>query len=139
MSSLAKTLITSLTILLVAGIVALVVVLNFNKGSTSGEGRSIDEMNELSYETPEVTTDLQDGRFVRIQFQLITDGKAGLKEVEKREFQIKNIIIKELAEMTEEDVKTGLSVLESNLQNNLNEVMTEGSITDVYTISKILQ
>lgn len=139
MNRLAKTMITSLAVLLVAGVVALVVVLNFNKESTSGEGRSIDEMNEFSFETPEVTTDLKDGKFVRIQFKLITDGKDGFKEVGKREFQIKNIIIKELAAMSEEDFKTGLSDLENNLQSKLNEVMTDGSITDVYTISKILQ
>ncbi|MBO1003799.1 flagellar basal body-associated protein FliL [Pseudogracilibacillus auburnensis] len=139
MNSLAKTMITSLVILLVIGVAALIIVLNFNKGSTKGEGRSIDEMNEYSYETPEVTTDLKDGKFVRIQFQIIADGKKGLKEVEKREFQIKNILIKELAVMTEEDFKTGLSDLEATLQSSLNEVMTDGDITDVYTVSKILQ
>lgn len=139
MNSLAKTMIISLTLLLGLGIVALVFVLNFNNETTKGEGRSIDEMNEYSYETPEVTTDLKDGKFVRIQFQVITDGKSGLKEVEKREFQLKNILIKELALMTEEDFKSGLSDLEATLQSKLNEVMTDGTITDVYTISKILQ
>lgn len=139
MNRLAKTMIASLSILLVAGIVTLVVVLNFNNSNTSGEGRSIDEMNDFSYATPEVTTDLSDGKFVRIQFNLITDGKDGLKEVEKRDFQIKNIIIKELAVMDEEDFKAGLTGLENNIKDSLNEVMTDGLITDVYTVSKILQ
>src|SRR5690625_1775615 len=139
MNKLMKTMITSLSILLVAGVVTLVSVLYFNKDSSKGEVRSIDEINEFSYETPEVTTDLNDGTFVRIQFQVVTDGKSGLKEVEKREFQIKNILIKEHAVMDEEDFKTGLTDVESALQTKLNEVMTEGTITDVYTISKILQ
>src|SRR5690625_1130705 len=139
MNSLVKTMIISITVLLIAGIAGAVITLNFLGDGTKGEGRSIDEINSYSYQSPEVTTDLEDGKFVRIQFQIITDGRKSLKEVEKREFQIKNILIKELAIMNEEDFKSGISDLEGTLKNKLNEVMTDGAITDVYTISKILQ
>ena len=139
MNSLVKTMIISLTVLIAAGVIAFVAILNFNGNSTKGEELTIDEINDYSYETPEITTDLEDGKFVRIQFQIITDGRKSLKEVEKREFQIKNILIKELAIMNEEDFKSGISDLEGTLKNKLNEVMTDGAITDVYTISKILQ
>src|SRR5699024_947866 len=139
MKSLMKTMLISLAVFAAAGGIALLAILNFKGKSTEGEGLSNDEINAYSYETPEVTTDLEDGKYVRIQFRVVTDGKAPLKEVEKREFQIKNILIKELALMTEEDFKAGLSDLESTMENKLNEVMTEGSITDVYTVSKILQ
>ena len=50
-----------------------------------------------------------------------------------------NILIKELAVMNEEDFKEGLTELETAIKDRLNEVMTEGTITDVYTINKILQ
>ncbi len=139
MNSLVKTMIVSVTVLLIAGIAGLIVFINFNGESTKGESRSIDDINAYSYETPEVTTDLEDGKFVRIQFQIITDGKQGLKELEKREFQIKNILIKELSLMDEESFKSGLTDLETTIQEKLNEAMTDGTITDVYTISKILQ
>ena len=139
MNSLVKTMLISITVLLVAGIAGAVITLNFLGDGTKGEGRSIDELNTYSYQSPEVTTDLEDGKFVRIQFQIITDGRKSLKEVEKREFQLKNILIKELAVMNEEDFTSGLSNLEGTLKNKLNEVMTDGAITDVYTISKILQ
>ncbi|HLR41971.1 MAG TPA: flagellar basal body-associated FliL family protein [Pseudogracilibacillus sp.] len=139
MSKLLKTTIMSLVILFVIAILTTVGVLYFTKETTEGAGQSIDEMNEFSVETPEVTTDLKDGSFVRIQFKLITDGKKAFKEAEKREFQIKNILIKELAVLTEEDFNVGLSDLENTLQDKLNEVMDEGTITDVFTISKILQ
>lgn len=139
MNSLVKTMIVSVTVLLIAGIAGLIVFINFNGDSTKGESRSIDDINAYSYETPEVTTDLEDGKFVRIQFQIITDGKQGLKELEKREFQIKNILIKELSLMDEESFKSGLTDLETTIQEKLNEAMTDGTITDVYTISKILQ
>src|SRR5699024_5033357 len=103
------------------------------------DAQTIDEMNQYSYTTPEVTTDLEDGRFVRIEFQIITDGKKSLKEVEKREFQIKNLLIKELSLMSEDDFNSGLSDLESKMRDSLNDIMEDGQITDVYTISKILQ
>lgn len=139
MSKLLKTTITSLVILFLVAILTTVGVLYFTKETTEGAEQSIDDMNEFSVETPEVTTDLKDGSFVRIQFKLITDGKKALKEAEKREFQIKNILIKELAILTEDDFNAGLSDLEITLQDKLNEVMDEGTITDVFTISKILQ
>lgn len=140
MNSLAKTLIISLTTLIIAGLIALVAIFHFNSSSGSAQdGMTIDEINEFSYTTSEVTTDLKDGRFVRVQFQLVADSKKGLKEVEKREFQIKNILIKELSVMTEEDFNDGLSDLESTLKTKLNEIMTDGKIAEVYTVNKIMQ
>ena len=140
MNSLAKTLITSLTILIVVALIAVVAIVYINSDTSSAEdGLSIDEMNEFSYITPEVTTDLKDGRFVRVQFQLVADSKDGLTEVEKREFQIQNILIKELSVMTEEDFNAGLSDLESALKTKLNEIMEEGQIAEVYTVNKIMQ
>ena len=140
MNSLAKTLITSLTILIVVALIAVVAIVYINSDTSSADdGLSIDEMNEFSYITPEVTTDLKDGRFVRVQFQLVADSKDGLKEVEKREFQIQNILIKELSVMTEEDFNAGLSDLESTLKTKLNELMEEGQIAEVYTVNKIMQ
>jgi flagellar FliL protein len=100
---------------------------------------TIDDMNEYSFETAEITTDLMDGRFVRVQFRVITDGKDALKEVEKRDFQIENILIKELSAMEEEDFTTGLDQVEQTLQTKMNEIMTEGQIVEVYTVRKILQ
>ncbi|HLS66492.1 MAG TPA: flagellar basal body-associated protein FliL [Pseudogracilibacillus sp.] len=139
MNNLLKIMLISFSVLIVSGIISFVVIMNFTGNETKGEGRSIDDINALSFETPEVTTDLQDGTFVRIQFQIVTDSKKALQEVEKREFQIKNIIIKELAVMTESDFSEDLSETEKSLQHELNDLMTEGTITDVYTISKILQ
>lgn len=139
MSKLVKTMITSLVVLLVIAIASLVVVLNVVGESEQGDAQSIDDIVNYSYESPEITTDLEDGVFVRIQFQIVTDGKSALKEVEKRDFQLKNIIIKELATKTEEDFKSGLSDIEQVIKSRLNELMEEGQITEVYTINKILQ
>lgn len=139
MNRLAKTLITSLSVLLILGIVAFVVVFNFFWNSDTSEALSIDEMNQNSYETPEITTDLSDGHFVRIQFQIITDDKKARNELEKREFQTRNIIIKELSTMEEDNFQSGISEMEQTLKDKLNEVMEDGKVVEVYTISKILQ
>lgn len=127
--------ITSLAILLVGAISVLIVVLNVE----GAEELSIDKVVKYSYETEEIVTDLQDGTFVRIQFRILTDGKEAHEEISLRDFQLVNILIKELALMDEEAFKEGLGDLEATLKDSLNEVMTEGTITDVYTINKILQ
>ncbi|WP_249869778.1 flagellar basal body-associated protein FliL [Oceanobacillus saliphilus] len=139
MSRLVKTMITSLVILLIGAIAALVVVLNVAGQGNEGDAQTIDDIVEYSYKSPEITTDLEDGTFVRIQFQIVTDGKKARQEIEKRDFQLKNILIKELATKTEEDFKSGLSNLEEVVMTELNGLMTEGQVTEVYTINKILQ
>src|SRR5699024_11969845 len=85
MSKVLKITAISVASLLAIAMITVVVVLYFNNNNIESKELSIDEMNEFSYETPEVTTDLKDGVFVRIQFQLIMDSKASLKEIEKRE------------------------------------------------------
>lgn len=138
MSKLLKITMTSMAILLIAAIALLIVILNVESADEEKE-LTIDEIVEYSYRTPEVTTDLQDGTFVRIQFQVLTDGKDAHEEVSKRDFQLVNILIKEMAVMNEADFKEGLTGLEATIKDRLNEVMTEGTVTDVYTVSKILQ
>lgn len=129
---------TSLAILLIAAIAFIIVILNV-EGADDEKELTIDEIVEYSYQTPEITTDLQDGTFVRIQFQILTDGKDAHAEVSKRDFQLVNILIKELAVMNEEDFKEGLTGLEATIKDRLNEVMVDGAVTEVYTINKILQ
>jgi len=133
-----KSLLISMSIIIVIGAAAFFYLFN-NMDSNEDDKQSIGDMNKYSYETPEMTTDLKNGAYVRIQFLVITDGKKAVEEVQEREFQIQNILIKELAVMSENDFREGLSKLESTLQDDLNEVMDDGIVTDVYTINKILQ
>jgi len=134
-----KTMLISLTVILAITTIGLIVLLNTQNDSAEGKEATIDDIVKYSYETSEMTTDLEDGSFVRIQFQIVTDGKKAREELEKREFQVKNILIKNLASMDEDDFKAGLGELEDTIQSKLNDVMTKGKITDVYTVNKILQ
>src|SRR5690625_1784017 len=105
MSKLVKTMITSLAIILIGGTVTLIIILYVTGNGAKSGAESIEKIVENSYETPEITTDLKDGSFVRIQFQILTDGKHAKKELTKRDFQLKNILIKELAKLDEEAFK----------------------------------
>lgn len=127
----------SLVVITVGGVVALILILN-SSSQASGEP-TIDELREYSIETDEITTDLKDDRFVRIQFRIVTESKDAKEELEKRDFQLKNILIKELSPMDEKEFKTGVENLEAMIKTRLNELMTEGKVTEVYTIKKVLQ
>ncbi|MCP3031202.1 flagellar basal body-associated protein FliL [Halobacillus sp. A1] len=137
-SNVFRTMLIVLGTISVLGVVALVLVMNIKESEADGE-RSIDEMVEASLVTDEITTDLENGDFVRISFQVVTDSKEALEELEKRDFQMQNILLKELAVMNTEDFKSGLADLEEKLKVKLNELMKEGQVTDVYTIDKVLQ
>lgn len=131
-SKLMKTMVTSCFIMVILGVTTFLIVDNV-------KSNPIDDLVKYSYETPEITTDIQGGSFVRIQFQIVTDGKKAVNEISKRDFQLQNILIKELAHLTEAEFTTELSGLEKNVEKKLNKLMTEGTITDVYTVKKILQ
>ncbi|UOQ93227.1 flagellar basal body-associated protein FliL [Halobacillus shinanisalinarum] len=137
-SSLFKTVMIIMGTITILGVAALIFVLNLDSSEADGE-RSIDEIREASLLTEEITTDLKDGHFVRISFRIVTDSKSALEELEKRDFQMKNILIKELAAMEGEAFQGGLSELEKVIKLKLNELMNEGQITEVYTVDKVLQ
>ncbi len=132
-----KILVAVLLVITIAGAVTLYFVLN--NTSNEGEAMSIDDMVKYSYTTEEIRTDLNDGNFVLIQFQFITNSKDALSEIEKREFQVKNVFIKQSVDLTETDFQENLTDLENNMKNAMNEKMTEGQIVEVLITSKVIQ
>lgn len=139
MNKLVKTTLTFLAFICVAAVLAVVVVMYVQKDETGSSAEKLDDMVNYSFETDDITTDLEDDRFVRVQFQIVTDSENAKEEAEKREFQIKNLIVKELATMKEKDFKSKLEELEDTVRDKLNDKMSEGRIKDVYTTNKILQ
>src|SRR5699024_9471233 len=133
-----KTLLISMSIIIVIGAVAFVYLFNYID-SDENDKQSIRDMNKYYYETPEMTTDLKNGAYVRIQFLVITDGKKAVEEVKEREFELQNSRIKDEGVMSADDMREGRSEIESAVQDDLNKVLDDGIVTDVYTINKILQ
>jgi len=137
-------LLTVMLIILVSitliGVVLFVVLTQLNKQSATLEP-SIDDILECSVDVPEITTNLADGKFIRFELKIQTDSKNAAKELEKRNFQTNNIIIEELSELTEENLKgkEGKILLESTIKARLNELMQEGEVQQVYITSYIIQ
>lgn len=139
---------SKLTIIILSMVLAMTIVvgglafayMNFS-ASSNGSEPSIDQVLESSVDIPEITSNLLNDDFIRISFKIQTDGKKARKELEKREFQVRNIIIQELSELSADDLKgkEGKLNLEETLKNKTNELMQNGQIVKVYITSAILQ
>ncbi|MDF1506580.1 flagellar basal body-associated protein FliL [Robertmurraya sp. DFI.2.37] len=131
-------LIILITITLV-GAVAVVVVLKVT-GAENTAGPTIDELLEYSVDIPEITTNLAGNDFIRISFKIQTDSKKAKEELEKRDFQVKNIIIHTLSEKSSEEIQgsQGQTVLEEELKEKINELMMSGKVEKVYITGSLL-
>ncbi|MGP7817497.1 flagellar basal body-associated protein FliL [Niallia sp. 01092] len=102
---------------------------------------TIDEVIEASVDVPEITTNLASDNFIKISFKIQTDSKKAKEELEKRNFQVQNIIIQELSEKTNDQLKgkKGQIDLENDLKDKINGLMQEGKIVQVYITNSLLQ
>jgi flagellar FliL protein len=131
-----------ITTIALIGAVALVLIMKFTDSNKEEvKEPSIDEIIEYSVDVPEITTNLISGDFVRIQFKIQTENKKAKEELEKRDFQVKNIIIQELSEMNSNQFqgKEGITNLEALIKDHLTGLMQEGKVVKVYTTSFVLQ
>ncbi|WP_433749753.1 flagellar basal body-associated protein FliL [Falsibacillus pallidus] len=137
-------LLTIMMILLISitlvGAVAVVVIWKVSANDPNKEP-TIDDIIEMSVDIPEVTTNLKDNKYVKISLKMQTDSKKAKEELQKRDFQIKNILIEELSEMQSKDLdgKTGKVKLQEMIKNRTNSLMQEGKIQKVYITSYIIQ
>ncbi|MFZ4454161.1 flagellar basal body-associated protein FliL [Salibacterium aidingense] len=130
--------IISLTLI---GVVALVLYNHFSTSTEAGAEPSIEEIIDNSWETEEITTNLSSNHLFRGRFRIHADTKAAASELEKRDFQINNIIIHELAGLSADDLQSqdGIDTLEETLRSEINSMMDEGRIIRVYTTERMIQ
>lgn len=123
------------------GVVALILIMNFNKGDEGETEPNIDEILEASVDIEEITTNLSGRHFIRISLKIQTDNKKAGEELQKRDFQVKNLVIQELSEMTAKDFegKAGKKQFEEAIKSQLNQLMQEGQVEKVYIVSYIIQ
>ncbi len=131
-------LIILVTITLV-GVIAVVLVTQLNKGPESSEP-TIDEIAVTLVDIPELTTNLADGSFVRMQLKIQTTSEKSAEELLKRDFQVNNILIQELSEMDVEALegKQGKVTFQNTIKSQINELMQEGEVQQVYFTSYII-
>jgi flagellar FliL protein len=115
-------------------------LLNTNNQSKSSEP-TIDEVLEMSVDIKEITTNLASNDFIRISFKIQTDSKKAKEELQKRDFQVNNIIILELSGLEVEEIqgKEGQLKLEETLKTKINEILQEGKVQKVYITQFLLQ
>ncbi|MEK3855107.1 flagellar basal body-associated protein FliL [Cytobacillus sp. FSL H8-0458] len=122
------------------GAIALLIVMKFTDDDGSNEP-DIDEVLEASVDIPQVTANLASDDYIRISFKIQTENKKAKEELQKRDFQVKNLIIQELSEMEAEDIqgKEGQIKLQEDLKTKINGLMQEGKIVQVYITESLLQ
>lgn len=134
-----------INILLIIFIVVLLggtayLLINDNSGKSKEKEPSIDEVLEASVHVNDITTNLQDGRYIKLSLTVETDGEKAKQELEKRDFQIRSIILSELADMKSGDLegKEGKRKLEEMMEVKIGELLQNGEIKKVYITSYIV-
>lgn len=121
-----------------AGGVAIYFIMNNGKNT---KGPTIDQIIKTSVDVPDITTNLQGDNYIKISFKIQTNSTDAQKELTKRDFQVKNIIIETLSDMKEQDLqgKKGMVNLEQTLKTKINQVMQDGKVVQVYITDSLLQ
>ncbi|PSL51198.1 flagellar FliL protein [Salsuginibacillus halophilus] len=138
-------LVTIMLIIIIAltliGVVTLVLINQFAGGSSPDGEPTIDEIIEQSWETEEITTNLDGNEFIRARFRIHVDSTDAREELEQRDFQVNNVIIRELADKSPQELTSGEGIdeLESQVRLRLNELLDEGSVIRVYTTERMIQ
>jgi flagellar FliL protein len=131
-----------LAALTLIGVLTLVVYTQLFQETGAEEGEpTIDQVLERSVETEEITTNLSSNNIIRSQYVIQLENNDAKKEFEKRSFQVENIIIQELSDMTAADFRgsEGIQGLEDRIKNRINEIMQDGEVVQVYMNQRVIQ
>ncbi|WAA13596.1 flagellar basal body-associated protein FliL [Fervidibacillus halotolerans] len=129
---------STMSILLVA---AAIYIFFLSEKPKANDEPTVEEILELSVDIPEITTNLSSDHYINIAFKIQTDRKDAKKELEKREFQVNNIIIKHLSSLEAKDILTteGKIQLEQSIKEKINAILQNGKVEQVYITSCIIQ
>lgn len=136
-------LIALVTLLLVA---IIVFVLAWQMGSKDREQDEVkeptaDEVVDATVEIPEITTNLAEQQFIKLELKIQADHVKAAEELAKREFQVRDLVIQELSEMTKEELegKAGKKAFKSTIQSSVNSLLQEGEVEHIYIVSYMIQ
>ena len=123
------------------GVIAYILLTQLNGEAKESKEPKIEEVVLASVDIPEIRTNLADGHYAILQMKITTDSEDAGKELTQRIFQVNNLAIQELSEMTKEDLegKQGKVLFEKAIKAKMNELMQEGEIQQVYITSFIVQ
>ncbi|MDF2557336.1 MAG: flagellar basal body-associated protein FliL [Bacillales bacterium] len=132
------------TIILVV-FVLLLVGTSYFLGLSQSKGKTKDvtpdEIIENMVKTETITTDLISRGYIQIGFEIQANSTDAKEELTKRDFQVRNIAIRLLSGMNEEQVKNPVEMgkFETEMKNEINNLMQKGKVVKVYTTNKMIQ
>lgn len=102
---------------------------------------SVQELSKLSVATGDITTNLQDNRYIIVNFTIILDNEKAKEELEDGMFLVKNEIIRALSSLSVEDLSAeeGINALEARLMIGFNSFLQKGEVVRVVTTNKLFQ
>ncbi|MCZ8492525.1 flagellar basal body-associated protein FliL [Priestia megaterium] len=123
------------------GSVAVIVTLKYTEQASTEKGPSIDDVIKASVDVTDIKTNLKSNNYISISFKIQMDSKKAAGELQKRDFQVRDIIIKRLSDMSAQDFEgtQGLSTLETDIAKQIDQLMENGHVVKIYTTSKVLQ
>ena len=123
------------------GSIAVIVTLKYTEQATTEKGPSIDDVIKASVDVTDIKTNLKSNNYISISFKIQMDSKKAAGELQKRDFQVRDIIIKRLSDMSAQDFEgtKGLSTLETDIAKQIDQLMENGHVVKIYTTSKVLQ
>ncbi len=100
------------------------------------------ELESQTVAFEEMTANLKgEGSFVALAISAVTDSKESAEEAGKREFQLKDYLIRELSTTTSDQLKNQKFVdsFLKKAQDHLNQQLEEGKILKLYLTKKVVQ
>jgi len=132
---------TMVIILAIIAIISAGAVYFLLQNNHANKQQSIDDIIKVSVDVKDITTNLATNNYVKMSFKIQTDSKAAKEELTKRDFQVRNIIIEQLADTKASDLqgKAGIVKLEDSLRKKINQIMQDGQVVKVYITDSLLQ
>lgn len=135
------TLITILIIALIGVTVVLLFQLYMGPGEARAEKNDVKQLQDVTSEPLEVTTNLSDDKYIKLEIVLEVDNPRTKDELDQRMFQIKDALIALLQNHTEKDLsgEKGLTRLKEGLQERANSYLTTGKVKHIYVTERVTQ
>ncbi|PJH94409.1 flagellar basal body-associated protein FliL [Bacillus sp. SN1] len=137
-----KLMIILLIILIIIGALGAAAYFVLGGKSEKNEAKkSIDEIVASSVDVEEITTNLKSDNIIRLAIKLETDSDKSKKELEKRDFQVKDAVISLLADTNADEIEgdKGKETFKKELKDKINSYLQEGKVEKVYITSFNLQ